>query len=165
MNASANANRNTVIPTIFRCALFAAALSLAAYIPYKYATQLHAITGLYAFLFPLASVLVAAGMLLAMKPGKACDCSTMVRSGVGAVAALWMVTGVLCIPSLMEATSALPESGLFATFHMTVQHVFLSLSILAFAFAPRTMAKLLGVPIADGVGKNLTGAANLQPSR
>ena len=69
MNASANANRNTVIPTIFRVALFAAALSLAAYIPYKYATQLHAITGLYAFLFPLASVLAAAGMLLAMKPG------------------------------------------------------------------------------------------------
>ena len=165
MNASDKSIRITITRTMFRIALFGAALTLAAYVPYKYATQLHAITGLYAFLFPLASVLAAAGMLLAMKPGKACDCSTMVRSGVGAVSALWMVTGVLCIPSLMEATSALPTSGMFATFHMVVQHVFLSLSILAFAFAPRTMAKLLGVPIADGVGKNLTGAANLQPSR
>ena len=55
-------------PTAFRIALFAAAASLAAYIPYKYATQLHAIQGLYAFLFPLSAILAAAGIALAVRP-------------------------------------------------------------------------------------------------
>ena len=165
MNTKDKSIRISVTRTMFRIALFGAALSLAAYIPYKYATQLHAITGLYAFLFPLASVLAAAGIVLAMRPSKACDCSTVVRSGVGAVAALWMATGVLCMPSLMEATSALPASGMFATFHMLVQHVFLSLSILAFAFAPRTMAKILGASIPVGIGGKATDTADLLPTR
>ena len=36
-------SNSTWAPTAFRIALFAAAASLAAYIPYKYATQLHEI--------------------------------------------------------------------------------------------------------------------------
>ena len=41
---------------LFRIALFAAAARLAACIPYKYATQLHAVDGLCAFLFPLSAL-------------------------------------------------------------------------------------------------------------
>ena len=65
----------------FRIALFVAAASLALYIPYKYATELHAISGLYAYLFPLSGVLAVFGMILAVRPQSACDCSTGVRAG------------------------------------------------------------------------------------
>ena len=66
--------RSSPAAMLFRAALFAAAASLAAYIAYKFATQLHAIDGLYAFLFPLSSLLAAAGIILAVKPRKACEC-------------------------------------------------------------------------------------------
>jgi len=130
--------------TLFRVGLLAAALSLAAYIPYKYATQLHAIQGLYAFLFPLSAVLAVVGIVLALQPKKACDCSAGVRAGIGVLAGLWLVTGVLCVPTLVEAITKNPAGGLFAAFHMSAQHVFLSLAIIAFAVAPRTMANKLG---------------------
>ena len=131
---------------IFRGALFATAASLAGYIVFKYATQLHAITGLYAFLFPLSSALAVAGIVLAVRPRTACDCSTGTRAGFGALAVLWLVTGVICVPSLLELTADSPASGTFATFHMVAQHIFLSFSVLAFAFAPRAMVRILGVP-------------------
>ena len=131
---------------IFRGALFATAASLAAYIVFKYATQLHAITGLYAFLFPLSSVLAVAGIVLAVRPRTGCDCSTPMRAGAGALAVLWLATGVICVPSLIEMAADAPVNGTFAMFHMVAQHVFLSLSVLAFAFAPRAMLRLLGIP-------------------
>ena len=129
---------------IFRVALFAAAASLAAYIPYKYATQLHAITGFYAFLFPLSGVLALAGLALAVKPGAACSCSAVVRAGAGSIAVLWMATGLLCVPTLAATIRGSVWGGAFAAIHMTTQHVFLSLAILAFAFAPYWMARLVG---------------------
>lgn len=130
--------------TLFRVGLFAAAASLAGYIPYKYATQLHAIQGLYAFLFPLSAVLAVAGIVLALQPKKACDCSAGVRAGIGVLAGLWLVTGVMCVATLADAVAKNPGVGLFATFHMLAQHVFLSSAIIAFAVAPRTMANKLG---------------------
>lgn len=144
MNATPASNRPAAGWLIFRIALFAAALSLAAYIPYKYATQLHAVTGLYAFLFPLSGVLAAAGIVLALRPRAACDCSPVVRAGMGVLAGAWMATGVLCVPSLVEMIASSPAGGLFATFHMLAQHVFLSISILAFAAVPQKMAGKLG---------------------
>ena len=147
-------SNSTWAPMAFRIALFAAAASLAAYIPYKYATQLHAIQGLYAFLFPLSAILAAAGITLAVRPKTGCDCSKMVRSGVGAVAVLWLATGVLCVGSLVGAVEERPASGLFATFHMVAQHVFLSLTVIAFAFAPRAMARLMGSPMPDSTQKD-----------
>ena len=128
---------------LFRAALFAAAASLAAYIPYKYATQLHAIDGLYAFLFPLSSLLAAAGIILAIRPQKACECGATLRGGAGALALLWLATGLMCGPTLAEAIARSPLHGSIATFHMVAQHVFLSLSILAFAIAPAWMARRL----------------------
>lgn len=143
----AKSNARVTAWITFRIMLFAAAASLAVYIPYKYATQLHAIQGMYAFLFPLSAVLAAAGIVLALKPGMACQCSTAARAGVAAVAGLWMATGVLCVPSLMASIVNSPAGGLFATFHMLAQHVFLSLSILAFAFAPQAFPAMFGVAV------------------
>ena len=143
---------------LFRAALFAAAASLAAYIPYKYATQLHAVSGLYAFLFPLSALLAAAGMIVAVKPEKACDCGATMRTGVAALAGLWLVTGMLCVGSLAQSVLAHPLHGLIATFHMLAQHVFLSLSLIAFAWAPRRMASALGIGAATRP-RSMGGAA------
>ena len=134
-----------VAPAVFRIALFVAAASLAAYIAFKYATQLHAIAGLYAFLFPLSGFLALAGITLAVRPRTACDCSTGMRVGFGVLAGLWLATGLLCVPSLVEMTAASPAGGAFATFHMLVQHVFLTLCVLAFAIAPWKMARWSGI--------------------
>ena len=164
MHAVSKSNRRTLIWTIFRIALFASAVSLAAFVPYKYATQLHAITGIYAFLFPWAGVLAIAGIVLALRPRSACDCSVPMRAGIGSVAALWMVTGVICVPSLAEGVINSPLGGMFATFHMLVQHVFLSLSVLAFAFAPRAMARMMGVPVPIRVASDASESGKLLPS-
>lgn len=138
------ASRSPVWGATFRVALFAAAAWLAVYIPFKYATQLHAISGLYAFAFPLSAILALAGIAVAWKPKVACDCSVPVRAGVGAVSVLWLVTGMLCVNSLADSIAANPWRGTFATFQMVTQHVFLSLGLLAFAFVPARMARTLG---------------------
>lgn len=127
-----------------RAALFASAVTLALYIPYKYATQLHAISGLYAFLFPLSGLLAAAGLILAVKPEKACDCSLMTRSGLGVLSGLWLATGLMCVGSLNQTLIADPLHGSIATIHMLAQHVLLSLTLLAFAVAPQRMAAFFG---------------------
>lgn len=144
---------------LLRAALFLAAASLAAYIPYKYATQLHAVTGFYAFLFPLSALLAAAGIFAAVKPDKACDCSVPVRSGVAALSLLWLATGVMCVGSLTEAVIEHPMHGSIATFHMMAQHVFLSLMLLALALAPQRMAKAMGVEPAPQRQASVPGAA------
>jgi hypothetical protein len=131
-------------PAILRTGLFLVAASLAFYIPYKYATQLHAITGFYAFLFPLSGVLALAGMVLAVKPQAACDCSGSMRGGAGIIAAGWMATGLMCIPSLTETVRVMPLGGAFAMFHMLTQHVVLPLAILAFAVSPYRAARVFG---------------------
>ena len=164
MNATATPNRPAIAWVIFRIALFAAAVSLAAYIPYKYATQLHTVTGMYAFLFPLSGVLAVAGIVLALRPRTACDCSPVTRAGVGVLAGAWMVTGVLCVSSLLEMIASSPAGGLFATFHMLAQHVFLSLSILAFALIPQKMAGKLGAPASGGVTSEADQRGKLLPS-
>ena len=160
-----NLAKSAVAGNTFRVALFAAAASLVGYIGYKYATQLHAAQGFYGFLFPLSGVLAAAGILLAWQPRKACDCSVGVRAGIGLLAGLWMVAGLACAPALAEAVAKNPAGGLFATFQMFAQHVFLSSAVLAFALAPRTMARTLGMtvvpdsaPNADAAGGVLSGS-------
>lgn len=130
---------------IFRAALFAAAASLAAYIPYKYATQLHAISGLYAFLFPLSALLAAGGMMAAVRPDKVCDCGVTMRSGIAVLSGLWLATGVMCVGALSESVAADPLHGTLASLHMLTQHVFLSLALIAFASAPERLARALGV--------------------
>ena len=137
--------RTPLFGWLFRVALFAAAASLALYIPYKYATQLHAVSGIYAFLFPLSALLAAAGMMVAVKPATACECGAPMRSGVAALSVLWLGTGVMCVGTLTAAVLEHPLHGSIATFHMLAQHVFLSLALIAFASMPQRIARALGV--------------------
>jgi hypothetical protein len=130
---------------LFRVALFAAAASLAMYIPYKYATQLHAVEGFYALLFPLSALLAVVGMVVAVKPARARDCGVPMRSGVAALSVLWLATGLMCVGTLTAAVVEHPLHGSIAAFHMLAQHVFLSLALIAFALAPQRVARALGV--------------------
>ena len=143
---------------LFRIALFAAATSLALYIPFKYATRLHAVAGFYAFIFPLSALLAAAGIVLALKPEKACDCGSTVRSGIAALSLLWLTTGMLCVSALADAVASQPLRGSLATFQMVAQHVFLSLALLAFAWRPRRMAIAVGARV-DSPPTTIIGTA------
>lgn len=156
-------------PMLFRVALFVAAATLALYIPFKYATQLNAITGLYAFLFPLSGILALTGMLIAVKPRVGCSCgdldtqtSVMVRSGVGAIAVLWMLNGALCVPTLAAMFKHSVWGASFAIAHMAIQHVFLSSAILLFALAPDWMAQKLGLT-ADNKVASVKASDRTQP--
>jgi hypothetical protein len=147
-----NMSRQLDLPAaalIFRAALLLSALGLAAYIPFKYATQLHAFSGIYAFLFPLSGLLALAGIVVAVKPETACSCGMPMRSGIGALSLLWMVTGVLCVKSLAVGVMNDPAQGSIAMIHMLSQHVFLSLSLLSFAFFPERMVRALGPRLSE----------------
>ena len=161
-------NLSFVGPMIFRVALFAAAASLAFYIPFKYATQMHVMQGLYAFLFPLSGILALAGMALAIRPRLGCSCGDMdaqigvpLRAGVGAIAVLWMVNGMLCVPTLAAMIQHSVWGGAFAAVHLTAQHIFLSSAILAFAFAPYWMARKLGVTADIGAASSVASDRTL----
>jgi len=100
---------------------------------------------MYAFLFPLSGFLALAGMILAVRP-KACGCSVGIRSGIAGLSLLWMGTGMLCVGMLTKTILLSPSWGvIFAAFHLTSQHVFLSLSLLVFALAPTWMLSKLGI--------------------
>lgn len=137
--------RKTVFGWLFLTALFAAAASLALYIPYKYATQLHAVSGMYAFLFPLSALLAVAGMIVSVRPSVACECGAPMRSGIAALSVLWLATGLICVGTLTDAVLEHPLHGSIATFHMLAQHVFLSLALIAFASMPQRIGRALGV--------------------
>ena len=144
---------------IFRIALFAVAASLAAYIPFKYATQFHAMQGFYAFMFPFSAILALTGMALAVKPGAGCKLGVSARAALGSVSVLWLVTGLLCAPSLVAKFPISVSGGAFAVFHMTAQHIFLSATVFAFAFAPSWMARKLAVVRGDAAGSVASDSA------
>lgn len=141
------APRPDAMAIVLRVVLFLSAATLALYIPFKYLTQLHATTGIYAFLFPLSGLLAIAGITLSVKPQTACDCSTMTRGGAGVLAVGWMATGLMCVSSLSEMVLEVPLGGTIAMVHMLTQHVVLSMAILAFAIWPRRTAILFGTPM------------------
>lgn len=144
MNPS-SAEHRTLTATLFRLALFAAAASLAAYIPYRYAMQSHAAGSLYGWLFPWSSLLAIAGMVFALRPRMACDCGVITRVGLGGLAIGWMAAGMLCTEPLLRAIVNHPAAGLAATFQMSAQHLFLSASVFALvAYPARVTAWLTG---------------------
>lgn len=129
--------KTEIAPMIFKAALLASAVSLLAYIPYKYATHLHAINGLYAFVLPWSSIVAMAGVGLALFPNRVLRLPLPVRAGIGSIALVWMITGLLCVPMLVGRIIAAPASGVAATFQMLAQHVFLSLSVAGLLLSPR----------------------------
>lgn len=129
----------------FRLLLMLAGVSLAAYIPYKYATQLHATEGLYAFLFPFSSLLAMTGMALAIRPELAFRIPLFGRPVIAALAAGWMATGMSCVKALAIQVLASPGPGLFASFQMVAQHIFLSLAVAAIVLVPSAVFAQFGI--------------------
>lgn len=147
----------------FRFVLLAAAVSLLAYIPYKYATGLHATQGVYFYLFPLSGVVALLGIVLSVRPALGFRLPLWARAGVATVAMGWIATGILCIPSLTRMTLAAPLAGLFATFHMAAQHLFLSGAVVFLLLAPHSVYSLFGVT-SVGVGERLAALPRLKRS-
>lgn len=131
-----------------RLVLLAMAVSLACYIPFRYLTQPPPFRGLYGFLFPLSALIALAGMTLAVRPGLVFRLPLTARAAVAALGAAWMATGLYCLSSLAVMTMTVPLPGLFATFHMLVQHVFLPLAVGGFALAPGGAYRLFGFELA-----------------
>lgn len=139
---------------ILRVLVFLAGSSLVGYIPYKYATQPDALVGIYGFLFPLSSLVALAGILLAVRPEIGFRLPFWLRTGLATIAMGWIATGVLCIPTLTNTVIAAPLRGLFATFHMTAQHVFLSFAVVFGFLAPQLVYSWFSLATPD-VGRRL----------
>lgn len=135
--------------TIARVAVLAAAASLACYIPYKYATHPPSMSGAYGFLFPLSTLIALAGIVLALRPGLAFRMPIASRVALAGLGAAWATTGLLCLSSLAATTAKMPLPGLFATFHMLVQHVFLTFAVGGFVLVPRAIYRLFGFELAQ----------------
>lgn len=143
--------------TIFRIALAATALSLWAYIPYRYATRPPVMEGFlgttYGILFPLAGLLALGAMLVAWRPAlvERLAGRGAARSLLAGYGGVWIAMGLLCLPSLQATTAAAPLKGAIATIHMTAQHVFLGLAAVGAAWRPDVAASiLLSRPIPPG---------------
>lgn len=148
--------------TVFRSVILFAAASLGVYIAYKTATRPHAFTGLYAVLFPLSIIVTLAGLALAVKPAVAFRAPAWTRAAVGVAAAGWLANGILCVPRLAETTLSAPLAGLFATGHMLLQHVVLTLGVAALALAPRAVYRWFGLAVPAEADHS---AQTLAPSR
>lgn len=140
--------------TLFRIALGATALSLWAYIPYRYATRpprLEGVVGIgYGVLFPLAALLALAALFAAWRPGllDRLEGRPAGRAVLGAYGAVWLGMGLLCVPSLQATAASSPVEGALATIHMTAQHVCLGLAAAGAAWRPRVAGSiLLGRPV------------------
>lgn len=147
--------------TLFRVALGVVALSLWAYIPYRYATRPPGVEGVlgtaYTVLFPLAAVLALAALVAAWRPAlvERLAARPWLRGALGAYGATWLVMGLMCVPSLQATAAAAPLKGTIATLHMTAQHVFLGLAAVGAAWRPAVAASiLLARPVpADAAGE------------
>jgi len=127
-----------------RLALLAASVSLACFVPFRYATSPPPFGGLYGYLFPLSGLIALVGIALAMRPGLVFRMPLAARAAVAGLGAAWMATGLFCLSSLTATTMTMPLPGLFATFHMLVQHVFITLAVGGFALAPGAVYRLFG---------------------
>jgi hypothetical protein len=142
-------HKRPLVGWIFRGTLMLAGVTLAIYIPYKYATQLHAISGLYAFLFPMSGLLAMAGIALAWKPTLGCSCGMPLRAGIGSISVLWLCTGLLCVSSLATGVMNDPVQGSIAVVHMVLQHILLTFGLLAFVLFPVRIVEWLGLEVPD----------------
>src|SRR5262249_28652880 len=128
--------RHSVRWSVFRIALAAAAVSQLIYIPYRYATLPPTIDGPSGILSPFSTVLAGLGIALALGPERSVRMPALARLGVGCLAGAWLLVGLVCVPSLVASVLQSPGRGLFATFQMLAQHVFLSTAVTALTCAP-----------------------------
>ena len=135
----------------FRALLFLAGLSLVGYIAYRYSFYQPPDPGtLYGIIFPLSILLAAAGMALAFRPRALArvpgQAGTVLRSAFTAYGGVWMATGLMCTSSLARGAVAAPLGGSIDLLHMLFQHVFLPVAVVALAWAPERVARMLGAP-------------------
>ena len=130
----------------YRLLMFLAGLSLMGYVPYKMLAQPEAMTGLYGILFPSSLVLAIAGMFFAVRPALAHRMPLFLSIPTGLLAAGWLTTGLECVPTFAKLILTHPLGGLFATAHMSLQHVVLSVSLAMLVLAPRATYEFFGVP-------------------
>lgn len=139
---------------LLRIVLGLTAVSLLAYVPYRYAVRPPGWEGvlgtLYALLFPIAALLAVAGLAAAVRPsvlrrlrGSGGAREAALRTGIGVYAGLWVLMGLMCVPSLSALAETAPVKGLFSTVHMTAQHVFLGFAAVATTWRPAAAEALL----------------------
>lgn len=155
---------------VLRLGLVLTAVSLWVYIPYRYATrppELDGVLGIgYAVLFPLSALLAWWAFRAGLAPDRVGALaegppSRGLRGILGAYGAAWLVMGLMCVPSLAALSAVSPVQGLFATLHMTAQHVFLGLVAVTAAWRPDAVARLLGgaSPAAGGPSRGALGTS------
>lgn len=93
-------------------------------------------------MIPTASASTGALRPILVASGEARELGGVGRAG-RAYAASWLVMGLACVPSLSALAAKSPMQGLFATLHMTAQHVFLGLVALTATRAPATLHSFL----------------------
>lgn len=134
---------------LFRVALGLSALSLWAYIPYRYATRPPRLDGplgtAYALLFPVAALLALAVLAGAWRPRLVDGLAgrRVSRAALGGYALTWLAMGLMCVPRLQAVAAGSPLKGAVSTIHMTAQHVFLGLTAAGAAWRPRVVASIL----------------------
>ena len=139
---------------LIRWALLLAGLSLALYMPWKAVTSFDKLQDIYGPWFLQGAVVAVTGLFFTLKPGFAARLPLLLRAAVAISALLWMRTGLACTPHLIKTIQASLGPGLFASFHMFVQHIFLAAGVVAFAVAPRALAARMGFATADtGAGE------------
>lgn len=137
-----------------RVVLALTAVSLLAYVPYRYVARPPRFDGFlgsaYALLFPLSILLAVAVLRVAWRPvslAGLADGRRTARIGrwaLGLYGGLWVTMGLMCIPSLTALAEVSPVKGLFATIHMSAQHVLLGFGSVVGAWKPELVGAILG---------------------
>lgn len=137
---------------VLRVLLALTAVSLFVYVPYRYVTRPPEFGGFlgtsYALLFPLSVLLAGLALQAAWRPRvldrlESAGRGTAGRWGLGVYGGAWVLMGLMCVPSLTALAAHSPVEGLFATIHMTAQHVFLGFGALAVAVDPAVARAVL----------------------
>lgn len=141
---------------ILRLALGLTALSLWAYIPYRYAVRPPVFDGfigaVYAILFPLSALLALGALAVAWRPAIVSRLRDTTLKAVGVFGGAWLLMGFLCVPRLTALTAVEPVKGSISMVHMTAQHVFLGVMAMAVAWLPQAVVSiLLGRPPSDAM--------------
>lgn len=160
-----------------RAAFAVTAISLLAYVPYRYAARPPGFDGFlgsaYAILFPLATLLALGALWVAWRPAvlgrlasDGSGRSTAARWALGTYAGAWVAMGLMCLPSLTSLAAVSPVKGLFSTVHMTAQHVFLGFAGVVAAWRPElARAILAGREAGTASGADRSSGLDPEPTR
>lgn len=166
-----DANSHPVRSAVLRVALALTAVSLVVYVPFRYVTRPPEFGGFlgttYAVLFPLSLLLAGAAIWAAWRPGLLTELEgaggSMGRWILGVYGGSWVLTGLMCLPSLTSLAAHSPVEGLFASVHMTAQHVFLGFAAVATAVDPAVARTVLDGRSATAASETEAPGAATEP--